>query len=417
MDKNANTSNPQRNPHASTEKCPADDWPHSISNTSSLQAAIRAGTITRIYQGKEAKAQQESKQQEKYRFQLQSFDDIKPKTCDNYLVKGWLPKEGLAVVWGTPKSGKSFWTTDLMVHVASGMQYRGCCVTQGAVVIVVSEGSGGIGARMQALRQHYDLNRIPLYIITRKVNLIADFQDLIDDIQEQIGAPAAVVLDTLSRTLVGNDSSSQDMSAYVAGCDAIRDAFHCCVVVVHHCGWDDTRFRGNTHLLGALDTNIHVARVDETVVCIVEENRDGPSGTTTASVLKSVTVGVDDDGDEIRSCVVEEADAPEKRTANGRPQKIDIAYDLLVDEVARKGIELPRGGNYPDKLTLGITKEQWRDRCYACGITDGGQEAKKKAFQRAWKKLVGTEVGACNEHVWIIRDKRDIRDKSSFVPV
>ena len=38
------------------------------------------------------------------RFTLTRFADIK-----RYCVKGFLPRSGLAVVWGPPKCGKSFW--------------------------------------------------------------------------------------------------------------------------------------------------------------------------------------------------------------------------------------------------------------------------------------------------------------------
>ena len=37
-----------------------------------------------------------------------------------YLVKGLIPREGLTIVWGPPKSGKSFKTFDLCMHVALG---------------------------------------------------------------------------------------------------------------------------------------------------------------------------------------------------------------------------------------------------------------------------------------------------------
>jgi hypothetical protein len=44
------------------------------------------------------------------RFLLKPFEAITLSTAPNYLVKGILPRHGLAVVWGPPKCGKSFWT-------------------------------------------------------------------------------------------------------------------------------------------------------------------------------------------------------------------------------------------------------------------------------------------------------------------
>ena len=47
------------------------------------------------------------------RFGLIAFRNIQPTADPPYLVKGLVPREGLTVVWGPPKSGKSFWTFDL----------------------------------------------------------------------------------------------------------------------------------------------------------------------------------------------------------------------------------------------------------------------------------------------------------------
>ena len=53
------------------------------------------------------------------------FDKVTLGTERRYLVKGLIPYPGLSVVWGPPKSGKSFWTFDLVMHVALDWAYRG----------------------------------------------------------------------------------------------------------------------------------------------------------------------------------------------------------------------------------------------------------------------------------------------------
>jgi hypothetical protein len=69
---------------------------------------------------------------QQHRFTLKPFKDITICTTPSYLVKGVLPRSGLAVVWGPPKCGKSFWTFDLVMHIATGRNYRGRRV-QGAL--------------------------------------------------------------------------------------------------------------------------------------------------------------------------------------------------------------------------------------------------------------------------------------------
>ena len=93
-----------------------------------------------------------------YRFKLVPFSQIKLRTDCAYAVKDTIPREGLVVVWGAPKSGKSFWVFDLLMHVALGVEYRGLAVKQGTVVYVAAEGERGLGARTAAYRQrHADL--------------------------------------------------------------------------------------------------------------------------------------------------------------------------------------------------------------------------------------------------------------------
>jgi hypothetical protein len=54
------------------------------------------------------------------RFKIARFGTIEPDSTAQYLVKGLLQSTGLAVVWGPPKCGKSFWVFDLLMHVALG---------------------------------------------------------------------------------------------------------------------------------------------------------------------------------------------------------------------------------------------------------------------------------------------------------
>jgi hypothetical protein len=78
-------------------------------------------------------------------FPLIAFADIKLDTeVRNYLVKGLLPLSGVVVVWGPPKSGKSFWIMDIVLSAALGWEYRGRKTQQADVVYVALEGREGI---------------------------------------------------------------------------------------------------------------------------------------------------------------------------------------------------------------------------------------------------------------------------------
>src|SRR5258707_1322134 len=132
-------------------------------------------------------------------FRLIPFSEIKLSTAPGYLVKGIIPRAAMTVVWGEPKCGKSFWTFDLMMHIALGRPYRDRRVTQGAVVYLALEGGHGFKARVEAWRQRYRKDHtgdVPFYLIDVPVDLISAHGSLIGAISQQLNGkmPAAVVV-------------------------------------------------------------------------------------------------------------------------------------------------------------------------------------------------------------------------------
>jgi AAA domain len=249
------------------------------------------------------------------RIKLMPFNKIKLGTNRRYLVKGVMPFPGLTVIWGPPKSGKSFWTLDLTMHVALGREYRGKRVHQGPIVYCCFEGQSGLSARVEAFRQRFlaeDAESVPFFLQPAPMDLIKEHQELIAAIRALESSPVAVVLDTLNRSLNGSENSDEDMGAYIKATDAIRDAFNSSVLVVHHCGVNDSRPRGHTSLTGAADARLAVTRdAAKNILVDVEFMKDGEGSERIVSALESVEVGKDEDGDIITSCVVVEAETTE----------------------------------------------------------------------------------------------------------
>jgi hypothetical protein len=293
----------------------------------------------------------------KHRFWLTPFDEIKLGTQARYLVKGIIPRVGMTVIWGPPKSGKSFWTFDLAMHVALGWPYRERRVQQGAVVYCAFEGQTGIEARIEAFRQTFPIEaeEVPFYLEPVTLDLVADHLELIATIKRQLEAtaPVLVVLDTLNRSLRGSENDDKDMSAYVKAADVIRATFSCAVVVVHHCGVAGTRPRGHTALTGAVDAQLSVTRDGaDTVIVEVELAKDGPQGDRIASTLKAVEVGTDVDG-KITSCVVMPEDV-KVVTAPGEPK-------LSKNQQTKFSILHAAGQG-------GLTTERWNEKARAVDI-------------------------------------------------
>ena len=91
------------------------------------------------------------------RFKLTRFSETPWSPSTNYLIKDLIPREGLVVIWGPPKSGKSFWAWDALMHVALGWDYRDRRIAAGPVVYLACEGERGLSARAEAFRRKHGL--------------------------------------------------------------------------------------------------------------------------------------------------------------------------------------------------------------------------------------------------------------------
>jgi len=335
------------------------------------------------------------------KFHLVRSKNVKLGTSPNYLIHGWIPREGLILIWGPPKCGKSFWTFDLLMHPALGWEYRCCRVERGTVVYIACEGERGLAGRNAAFwqsRLSEDADP-PFYLLTTRLDLPGQVEQLVLDIASQIppAAMAAIVLDTLNRSIGGSESKDEDMSAYVAAADQLRERFKCAVVIVHHCGIDATRPRGHTSLTGAVDAQIAVKRdASDRIIATVEWMKDGPEGGMFASRLEVVDIGTDDNGMPMTSCIVVPAnDEADKATARKRPPLPDgakIALAQLRKALDVEGVVPPLAGNgHMPTAIHAVAYELWRRYCYTAGIADS-QEAKQKAFARAADRLKAEEI-------------------------
>ena len=341
------------------------------------------------------------------RFRLVAFDKIELDTSPAYLVRGIIPREGLVVIWGPPKCGKSFWTFDLVMHIALGWEYRSRRVQRGTVVYVACEGERGLGARAEAFRRQ----RLPedgsvsgFHLLATRLDLVADGRELVDNIRTQLGAdlPAAVVIDTLNRSIAGSESSDEDMGNYVKAADAIREAFRCAVLIIHHCGLDDNRPRGHTSLRGAADAEISVRRDGSGLVtAAVIWMKDGPNGDEENSRLEVVDLGQDSDGEKITSCVIEPAGGEPKATSARRPLKgtAKAGYENLIDCVARQGDLAPPSDNIPAGAR-GVTKAVWRQHLEKSGLVNPDGNPREQLRRLVVTLKSQGAVGLWEDFVW-----------------
>jgi len=256
-----------------------------------------------------------------------------------YVVKGLLDQGAFGLTYGPSHVGKSFVVLDVAFHIAAGMPWGGMKVQQGTVIYVAAEGGAGVRKRVAALHRRYGRDDVDLQFILSNIDLRrpdADVGPLIAAI-EALGRPIILlVIDTLSRVMSGGDeNSSVDMGALVKNIDRIRTATRAAVLAVHHSGRDASKgARGHSLLRAAVDTEIEIA--DRTIV--VTKQRDIDMSWTSGFDLPVVTLGADEDGAPITSCVVELVAKNERLPETATPSEqavVDALTDILSDTPSR----------------------------------------------------------------------------------
>lgn len=239
-------------------------------------------------------------------------------------------------------------------------------------------------------------------VVRSTVDLLSTDTDailaLLAEIRAKHGRIALVVIDTLARAMVGNESSSEDMGRYVAPCSRIRDKVQTMVLSVHHCGKDTAKgARGWSGLRAATDVELEICEGAITV----SKNRDERSGQTYGFKLEEVEPGTHSKGRTITTCVALEADAPSgRKKKHRRGTNEQIVLQSLEAAIADNPQEPPAAKDVPFHVK-GATTEQWREAAMRY-LPQEDAYRKKEAFKRAMVSLVASqEVHHVDGFAWL----------------
>lgn len=328
------------------------------------------------------------------RFHAVRWADLdKPGPEHEWLIKGLLTRGERSMVAGPSQSGKSFAVLDMALAVArgvdfsayakiggrSGWEIRAFKTRHGGVVYQAGEGGRGIKKRLRAYREHNQIpaaKDLPFVLLPSPVDLHANddaTNDLIAEIKHWASTFTVplelVVIDTLSAATPGaNENASEDMSRVLARCERIVQATGAHVMIVHHMNAAGEKPRGHSSIFANLDNAMVIRKVEglrepprerqgedggmETVPgrevreMVLTKQKDGEDGTTIRFVLKGITLGEDEDGDRISSCVVVPPNlGAEQETERGNAVHVNDKALVLLRAITRAieevGIEAP----------------------------------------------------------------------------
>lgn len=246
----------------------------------------------------------------KMRYELLSANDLVNLPAMSWIVKGVLPRRGLAALYGPSMSGKSFLALSLIDAVTKGdEEWFGYRVYQVPATYVCLEGEAGVSKRVKALMTHIGKTLAEnMKFVIQEFNLLNDndITELAKAIIAANGFNGIVVIDTLNRSAPGIDeNSSKDMSNILSACEKLRRIVGGLILLVHHTSkGENTGPRGHSSLFAGLDAGIETVRTENPREWKLKKAKDDESGGSHSFNLELIKLGKDEDDDDITSCVV-----------------------------------------------------------------------------------------------------------------
>lgn len=331
----------------------------------------------------------------------------------SWLIRGYMETQSLSLMFGDPASGKSFNAVDMACCIATGRDWHGQKVFAGRVLYVAGEGNRGYSARCKAWSILNDtcLDVAPLSFSSKTVNLsdpkaAAQLNAEITLMTNQTGEqPRLIIIDTVARTMDGDENSTRDMAVFVQQLDQLKAQHNCAILLVHHTGHGSKdRARGSTVLKGALDAEYRVSKDDDGMIrleCTKMKESDAPA--PLAFKLTDVLLPMlDDDGEPIYKAAIECVEYIElTRPSNaglGKNQKLGLS--VLNELIEEKRDTLQSKGYDPDDARVLV--DEWKSRLEAVDINRQRFHEVKKGLAELGHIVLeaGNYVRACSPTVF-----------------
>jgi AAA domain/Bifunctional DNA primase/polymerase, N-terminal/Primase C terminal 2 (PriCT-2) len=320
-------------------------------------------------------------------YQFVDVADLMARKPPGWIVRGLIPAADLGMLFAQSGAGKTFFTLDVALHIATGLAWRGLDTKKLRVLYVCAEGAGGFGIRVKAALQAND--QLATAMAGERVfEVLPGAPNFLDDKgidalvtqAKGLGGFDFVVVDTLAQvTPGGNENSGEDMGRAIGNCRKFNAEFGAFVLLLHHPGKDESRgARGWSGVRGALDVELEITCNGDERVVRVAKQKEGTEGERFGFRLvpQDVAGSVDHDGFPVVSCHVEPlADLPKSER---RVKKDGHVASLIVRHAADLA-GITGGAISGEVLYKAVREEMTRD--------PAKKDRRRERFDQALEKL------------------------------
>ena len=331
----------------------------------------------------------------------------------SWLVRSYLERDCLAVLFGDSQAGKSFVAIDLSLHIAHGLKWCGKRTHQGLVLYIAAEGKHGLKRRIMAWHEFHNLplkRNMIVRTVPAKLCDMAHTQDLVKQIKLFLNEvnPVLIVVDTLNRNFGdGDENKTQDMSRFIDGMNELKLSTNACILAPHHVGHTNKeRGRGSISLFNAVDFEYRIERTGDPdqvdtlkTVMVPTKWKDSSRPKELAwnwnlQDLPWMELDDDDNWKPVNSIVFTPTEYDPQAKGSALPYPQQIALKAIGQALGTVGTE--------SNGLVTIDEDQWRQSAYELEISKGKQNAKRMAFNRAMDELLTAQKVRTHEgRYWI----------------
>lgn len=330
----------------------------------------------------------------------QMTDDIwSEQKRQDWLIQGVVERGSMGVLYGPPKTGKSFLALDMALHLAHGIDWCGHRVPEGGVPVfyVAGEGRTGVERRIAGWRLEHGITG-PSRLWVSAGNIVINDESFgsvvkfIETLPED-DRPQLLIGDTWSRMLGGevDENSNTETASAVKRLDHVKEKLNLTIMLIHHTPkGDSTTMRGASSLQGAVDFSMSVSQANDSVVLTSRDQKDGTGFSEKAFQLISYTLPeemyLDNFGDASITAVARLSDedtAQAHRKLNGNAERLEQLLRVVEDAIPQVDWITTSPGMFDDDhfkgAGAGVPLSALKDKFYAETFEDDdGKDSNKR---------------------------------------
>jgi hypothetical protein len=245
---------------------------------------------------------------------LTYFDDCGAFVEKRSILKGIIARGETSAWIAPPGAGKSALLTEIAVHCAGRIDWRGHRAKEACGVVAFAlERADLFKRRLRVYHQRDGLRGLPIAVADAVIDLLdpSCIETIVSTVQaaeQQFGVSVGlIIIDTYAKGIAangGDEDKARDQNRAAANLRKVHSLLDVHIALVGHTGKDETRgARGSNAHVGDVDVMVQISG-DKIKIAQVIKGNDTPERELAQFKLEPFELGRDEDGDPITTSIV-----------------------------------------------------------------------------------------------------------------